>query len=497
MLPLRHCIFAGVSAEACRKRANRVQPGVRSEVRGHIPCNLRWIRRGIGTPAMDMKATPQAAGDPAPFANESAFDAEFARALAVETAVSERLRMRVLAATLAVLLAADQLVFIFAPAVLQQFAQLQLPVWLPLRVIGPFLAYECVALIVIERRLSRGKGMPAFARTANAIIETSLPTYIMWWINAYAGPEITFSAWPSNLYYLFIAASTLRLNFLLPAFTGLIAAGEYVALALLLLPVSFAADEPVLSATYHLSKGGLMLATGLVAGLVAARLRTKFHHAVTAMAQREQVTNLFGQHVSPSVVERILSRPAELGGEMRSVCVMFVDIRNFTQESRQHAPTAVVAYLNDVFAAMIEVIERHEGVINKFLGDGFLAVFGAPIDDPAAVDHAVAAAREILRQIDRRKPAEDLWPLKIGIAIHAGPALTGIVGSPRRKEFTVIGDTVNLAARLEALNKQFGSRLLVSDEVAAALGPSLGAARAHDNVEIRGYSRPVRVWQLS
>jgi len=422
---------------------------------------------------------------------------DFERALTAEIATSERLRMRVLAATLAVVLVADQAIFLFFRDLLQQFAEKPLPVWGPLRVIGPFLAYECIALLIIERRLSRGKGMPGFARVANALIETSLPTYIMWWIYEYAGPEIAFSAWPSNLYYLYIVASTLRLNFILPAFTGLIAAVEYLALAVLMLPLALTGTEqPVLSPPYHISKAVLMLATGLVSGLVAARLRAKFRHAANEAAQREYVTNLFGQHVSPAVVERVLSRPTELGGETRSICVMFVDIRNFTQHARDHSPAEVVDYLNRAFAEMIEVVERHECVINKFLGDGFMAVFGAPIEDPAAVRHAVAAAREILGDIDRRGQASAPWPLRLGIGIHAGVAVTGTVGSPRRKEFTVIGDTVNMAARLEQLNKQFGSRLLVSEEVAAALGPEIGPATVHENTVIRGYDRPLRVWQL-
>src|SRR6185295_5814340 len=102
-------------------------------------------------------------------------------------------------------------------------------------------------------------------------------------------------------------------------------------------------------------------------------------------------------------------------------------------------------------------IDRHGGFINKFLGDGFMAIFGAPLDDAAAAQHAVAAAREVLAEIDRRGLADSPWPLRIGIGLHAGPAVTGNVGSPRRKEFTAIGDTVNLAARIEQLNKEFGS----------------------------------------
>ena len=130
---------------------------------------------------------------------------------------------------------------------------------------------------------------------------------------------------------------------------------------------------------------------------------------------RDRATNLFGQHVSPAVVDRLLASPADFSGEMRKVCVMFLDIRNFTANARSKRPEQVVEFLNATFGFMIESIDRQGGFINKFLGDGFMAIFGAPLDDPAAAHHAVAAAQEILVEIDRRGLADDAWPLRVGI----------------------------------------------------------------------------------
>ena len=239
-----------------------------------------------------------------------------------------------------------------------------------------------------------------------------------------------------------------------------------------------------------------MLVAGLVAGLVAARLRNKFQLAFREAASRERVTNIFGQHVSPAVVDRLLESPAEWQGERREVCVMFLDIRNFTANSRGRPPEDVVDYLNAAFAFMIEAVDHHSGFINKFLGDGFMAAFGAPLADLDAVRHAVAAAREILVEIDRRRAADAKWPLEVGIGLHTGPCVTGNIGSPRRKEFTVIGDTVNLASRLEQLTKQYGSRLIVSDAIIAALGDEAGAAIPLGAVAVKGYAEPVPVWGL-
>ena len=133
--------------------------------------------------------------------------------------------------------------------------------------------------------------------------------------------------------------------------------------------------------------------------------------------------------------------------------------------------------------------------MNKFLGDGFLALFGAPLAASDAAHRAVAAGREMLTAMDRIN-AGSSWPLRIGIGIHVGEVVAGNIGSPRRKEYTVIGDTVNFAARLEALNKDFNSQFLISAAVHDALGEECRDAVSLGEVPIRGYDRPMAVWQL-
>ncbi len=350
---------------------------------------------------------------------------------------------------------------------------------------------------MLRYRGRQGKDIPRFGRFGNVFIETNLPTAILWWGHEYiANPAVTFSGWPSMLYFIFIVASTLRLDFALSVFTGVVAAVGYFGLAAALLPLSSDAADPLLQPLFHLAKAAIMLLGGVVAGLVALRLRAKFRSAVRESAMREEVTNLFGQHVSPAVVERLLQQSGESEGDIREVCVLFLDIRNFTANARNRPPEAVVEFLNGAFAFMIEAVDRNGGFINKFLGDGFMALFGAPLHDPAAAQHGVAAAKEILAEIDRRGLADGAWPLKVGIGLHIGQAVTGNVGSPRRKEFTAIGDTVNLASRLEQLTKEKGARLIVSDDVKRALDGSAAAAKPLGPVSIKGYAEPVLAWRL-
>ena len=162
--------------------------------------------------------------------------------------------------------------------------------------------------------------------------------------------------------------------------------------------------------------------------------------------------------------------------------------------TRTRSADETVTLLNDFFAEMIEIVDRNHGFINKFLGDGFLAIFGAPLADPKAAANALAAARGMLDAVDLWNKGRPQTPLRVGIGIHLGEAVTGTVGSPRRKEYTVIGDTVNLAARLEQLTKETGSQLLISSAVHRAI--DVDGATDLGPLPIRGYDEGVRVWKV-
>ena len=154
----------------------------------------------------------------------------------------------------------------------------------------------------------------------------------------------------------------------------------------------------------------------------------------------------------------------------------------------------MVDRLDGAFAVLVDILDRHGGIVNKFLGDGFLALFGAPLEAPDAAHHAVAAAREMLAANERAN-RQTSWPLRIGIGIHFGEVVAGNIGSPRRKEYTVIGDTVNFASRLEALNKN-STRSFWYRPRSATRSAKPARRQALGEVAIRGYDRPMTVWQL-
>ena len=419
----------------------------------------------------------------------------FADALRREIIRSEQQRMRALAIILAALLVITLVVANVFVEYSQRMFERDVPGWLPLVAIGPFLLYELFSLTILRYRAARDRDFPRVTRFVNALIETSLPSSIIITLSHYMDPVLVFSFWPPLLYFLFILLSTLRLDFWLSAWTGAVAALQQVALVLWLVPLQPWGEIPQAAPLFHFTRSFVFLAAGLVAGYVAISLRAQFEKSVRAVAARDRVTNLFGQHVSPAVVDRLLATRTDPPSEMRTVCVLFLDIRGFTAMTRRRSAEETVALLNAFFAEMIEVVDRNNGIINKFLGDGFMALFGAPLDDPAAARNALAAARAMIDTVGRWNDTHPGWALKVGIGVHLGEAVTGTVGSPQRKEYTVIGDTVNLAARLEQFTKEVGAQLLISQSVRDAT-PCDGAVDLGP-VAIRGYEEGVRVWRMA
>jgi len=417
---------------------------------------------------------------------------DFAQALRGEILRSEQQRMKVIAAVLLFMLGLTTIGLQVLPELRERLFPNGIEWWMPLAAVGPFVVYEIGAFAFLSWRMSRGKDFPQPARFVNALIETSLPGVIIYVLSRHMEPQLVFGFWPPMLYFVFIVLSTLRLDFWLSLWTGVVAACQQLGLALWLLPITLTGDRPEQALVYHLSRSTMLMLAGIAAAIVARALRQQFESSVAAAVARDKVTNLFGQHVSPVVVEQLLGTNVQ--SERRMVCVLFLDIRGFTAMTRTRSAGETVTLLNDFFAEMIEIVDRHHGFINKFLGDGFLALFGAALADPAAASNALAAGREMLKAVDAWNATHTQRQLKIGIGVHIGEAITGSIGSPRRKEYTAIGDTVNLAARLEQLTKETGARLLLSE-------PMRAAAAAKDAIDlgalpIRGYEEPVRVWRL-
>ncbi|HRG48658.1 MAG TPA: adenylate/guanylate cyclase domain-containing protein [Leptospiraceae bacterium] len=348
------------------------------------------------------------------------------------------------------------------------------------------------------QRWSRlNKPVPIAPRYLDALIQTSLPSIPILYLGSIREPAIYVMLTPPVfVYFIFIIISALQLNFKLSVFTGLVAATEYFSITLYFhyKSMGMQTDFAISSIQSHIAKTVFMLVSGIIVGYVTLQIERRLLNSFKLLEERNRVTNIFGQHVSPAVVEKLLSQ-IEFTSEMRHVCMLFFDIRNFTQFSETKKPEEVVSYLNTIFDFSIDIINRNGGIINKFLGDGFMAVFGAPISSGDDIKNAVKASLEIIERVQLEVDNKNIPHTNVGIGLHSGDAVTGNVGSSKRKEYTIIGDVVNLASRIEQLNKSYSSMLLVSEDVWKGLsgysGESLG------EVLVKGREKPVRIYKLA
>ena len=271
--------------------------------------------------------------------------------------------------------------------------------------------------------------------------------------------------------------------------------------------------------------GGSLLAAGLLGGylllalhlfqaegwwlnlvyptLLVALLLTSatFAHYFTTFSEKRYLKRAFQHYVPPAVVESLVADAdrLRLGGEKRELTVLFSDIRGFTTLSEAMAPEDLVKLLNEYFTAMTEKVFAHRGSLDKYIGDAMMAVYGAPIAEP---QHAALACRtaldmvRALRSLQESLRSRKLPAIDIGIGINTGPMVVGNMGSASRFNYTVVGDAVNLASRIEHLNKDYGTNILVSEYTFEQVKHEFPVSREVDRVRVRGRAQPVRLFEL-
>jgi adenylate cyclase len=243
----------------------------------------------------------------------------------------------------------------------------------------------------------------------------------------------------------------------------------------------------------------IAMAQPILASAVALFAGTAYRYFVED-AEKRKVSRLFGRYVSRDVYKQLMAHPelAELGGGRREMSVLFSDLRGFTSITEKGNPEDLVEQLNEYFTRMVEIVFRNGGTVDKFVGDMVMALFGAPVDDVNHADAAVTAAVEMVRELgelNRAWAAEGRVQLDIGIGVNSGDMIAGNIGSAAIMSYTVIGDNVNLGARLESLNKDYRTRIIISEATRGRL------ARRYDlrplgGVVVKGKTRPVEIFEV-
>jgi len=227
-------------------------------------------------------------------------------------------------------------------------------------------------------------------------------------------------------------------------------------------------------------------------------LTNAFIEMGAGLEEREKIKTAFGKFVNPELAELVLKDEIRLGGERKTVTILFSDIRNFTAISEKLNPEEVVEFLNDYMTRMVGCIDRTDGVVDKFIGDAIMALWGVPLSKGNDTENAVNAAlmmRKSLFEFNQDRGGERNPIIKIGCGINTGPVLAGQIGSENRMEYTVIGDTVNLASRIEELNKPFGTDILISED-SYNLVKEMFAVEQMAPIKVKGKDKPQQIYAV-
>lgn len=309
------------------------------------------------------------------------------------------------------------------------------------------------------------------------------------------GPVFAMSSLGPVLYPLIIALTALRTRPWLCVFAGFLSSLQFLLIYAGLrsgpggdlLVQSMSLDWGV-----TLMKVSVLIGVGVGAGLAAHRFARKTQRSVAAALRITALQKVFGRYVSPTIAEAAL-QPDALSSRRTKAVVMFGDLRNFTHFCTTREAEEVVAMLNQYFEVTCRCIEAEGGIVNKFIGDGFLAFFGVLSSQADAEVSAVRAALRLQREVT---PILASFGLRAGFAISSGPVIAGEIGSIERCEFSIIGEAVNRASRLEGLNAGLGTTCLITEEIAAIIGSRFGI-REWGAQQIKGLPEPVRVFEVT
>jgi adenylate cyclase len=362
-------------------------------------------------------------------------------------------------------------------------------------------------LVAWVARSGRMRGLALYALMLPFV---SLPTLLFLLAELrYPAGAATFLTGPFSVLYAFVIVITgFLLRFRVSAFAGFVVGLQYLGAFYLARPrlLRIDAGDELLYAdltlwSVALNRAMVYAAIGLATGGVAVVAKRLALRALAEQRQKDSISRLFGQYVSEEVKERILADPNAREGQRTEAVILFSDLRGFSTFSEGRAPEEIVARLNVYFEAMVREIRAHGGVVDKFIGDAVMAFFGglSPIREPElGAVNAARGMRAALAELNARWSAEGLHPFDNGIGLHVGPVVLGPIGSEDRREFTLIGDAVNTASRLEGLTKELSAPILVTAALLARLPEAERRAFSPlGEVAVKGKQEKLSVFGLS
>lgn len=356
---------------------------------------------------------------------------------------------------------------------------------------------ELAIIKFVLANIAKNKRKINILKYVNLVFEISVPTVLIIIFLTYYNNIFVLNSPAVSLYFLVIILTILNLEFRISVLAGIIASFEYLVVVYFALQnyTSGTNISPLTHFTFYVGRALALLISGGLAGYIGYQLRQKIIKSYQTLEEKNKIRKIFGQQISNEIVNELLLKKNKIETEKKFVSIMFVDIRGFTPFAETKEPEEIIKYQNQVFGFMADTIIKHNGVINQFLGDGYMASFGAPISKGNDCQNAVNAAIEILHELKRKNDTHEIPFTRIGIGLHAGFVVAGNVGSKNRQQYSISGNTVIIASRIEQLTKRYQSQLLISSELNEQLINHSEQFMLLEPVNVKGREKPIEIYK--
>ena len=408
---------------------------------------------------------------------------------------NESFRSKVLAGIIGFLIVVVLLISLAFNKEFKDVSQFSITIQVTLIILGVIF----VRALFVSRAVKKWNryGVKAFIiiRYVNTLIEISVPSLVII-IYSFSLPSIYPLFTPvALLYFLIIMLSALELDFKLCVFSGTIAMIQYLIIAWYLTNKPASNIDALSLFPTHIGTAALIFISVNTAGLITNQIKKGLLKYYKAQTERNEIHKLVGQQISKEIVDELVDNRYEVQSRIRFAAIMFLDIRNFSIFAQNKSPEEIIAYQNNVFSFIIEIINENKGIVTQIMVDGVMAMFGAPIEHDNDCQLAVNASLAINKELKRRNVAGLIPETVIRIGINAGEVVTGNVGTSERKQYSVTGQPVIIAARLEQINKELNSVILISDSVYKRISLA-EEPKYHQDVVIKGITESITVYQL-
>ena len=359
-----------------------------------------------------------------------------------------------------------------------------------------YLATERLAIYKVKTYLEKKTPIPYGVKIVQIFIETSFPTllYVAVYSMDYSVHYIDLPYF--IIYLMLIITSVLHLDFKLSLFTGIVAASEYFLVVMYAFNMTDMPGPNGLSFEIYLLRAVLMIVSSAIAGKVAILTRKNIVNLLSTQKQHNELQGIFSQQVSKKIAEKLIAQKGLISSKQEAT-VVFLDIVNFTDFADNHTPEEVIRYQNQFFSPVLEIIQAYDGIVNQILGDGLMVSFGTPVADQNHSQKALEASLTIIKKVSDINPQLD-YHTNIRMGIDTGEVIAGNIGNKSRKQFSLVGTTIIKAARLEQLNKELNSQILISRDVYNRLNERLKAKCSPKGLfQLKGIQNKVEVFEVN